>query len=138
MKNLSMEERDQVRSLCNNILYDLNGIETSLRSASNWGLLDIFGGNLLSSVLKHNRLGDSQRKLNDINIDLNKLKNLIKDTFISTDINVETSSTLRFMDIAFDNIFSDIMAQSSIEESKNKIYQLRREIQYILDRLNLE
>ena len=42
-------------------LDSLYGARKELDSAGNWGLLDLFGGGMLSTFVKHSRMDDARR-----------------------------------------------------------------------------
>lgn len=42
-------------------LRSLKTAREKLNSAGNWGLLDIFGGDTISGLMKHKKIGDAER-----------------------------------------------------------------------------
>ena len=46
-----------------NALRHLYSARDELRSAGNWGLLDMFGGNFLSGMMKHSKMDQARRSM---------------------------------------------------------------------------
>lgn len=106
-----------------------------LNSAKKWGVVDIFGGELISSLVKHGKMDDAadavamlDRDLNDFQKELLDLDKELGDYQIS-------SFGSKFLDIAFDNIFSDWSNQKKIKKNIKTLKKLQSKITYIRDDL---
>ncbi len=110
----------------------INSLEKAkeeLNNAKSWGLFDIFGGGLISSVAKHSRMEraesyivDAQDSLEDFNDSLTGLS--------LQQINLDTDDLLGVLDIFLDGLLVDWMLQSRIKEASEAVdkalYELRR------------
>lgn len=86
---------------------------SKISNASNWGLYDtLCGGGCISSMIKQDNMTDANREMALANRCVKKLKEEIKD--VDNIETIEISELLSFMDVFFDNIFSDMMVQSKI------------------------
>jgi len=86
------------------LLREIKAAESSLNTARNWGIWDIAGGDLLSSIAKHNKINEAEehfRKVSNLLIRFNKELGDVRLESISF-----SSTTIAF-DIFFDNIFTN-------------------------------
>ncbi len=118
------------------ICYPLEQLEAALDNAEDWGVVDILGGGMISTYIKHehidevrsymaeikNHLGRFQRELMDVNfgesLEFNKL-----DKFVS------------FADYFFDGFFVDFYVQATIDEAQEDTIKLKEKIQEIISSL---
>lgn len=55
-----IREIDEAVVAGNRAMQALDEADSCIRSARNWGIFDILGGGMLSSFIKHERLGKAQ------------------------------------------------------------------------------
>lgn len=97
-------------------------VEASLDSAHGWGIYDMVGGGLVSSVIKHNRIDDAKSDMDRLGYAVERLNKELSD--LNTDIfrdSLNISSFSHTLDIFFDNIFTDMSIQGEINDSLNRI-----------------
>ncbi|MCC3868815.1 hypothetical protein [Terrisporobacter mayombei] len=116
-----------------NTLYEeISYTKEILQSAKNWGTIDLFGGDFISSMAKHEKVDQAQNQFIRIS---NLLSNFNKEL---KDINIDSlnfSTTMKTFDIFFDNIFTDISVNSQISNSYDDICKLQRDVDMILKKL---
>ena len=108
----------------------------SLNSDKNWGTWDMFSGDMISSIAKHNKINDAERSFSRIASLIASFNNELLDVK-SEGINF-SNTTIAF-DIFFYNIFTDWAVQNKINDAINKVAILKRrvkEILYGLDKQN--
>ena len=88
-----------------------------LGSAKNWGIFDMLGGGMISSMVKHSRMDDASEDMEEAKRKLAAFGRELKDISISADLSVEMGSFLRFVDTFMDNLFVDFMVQSRIDDA---------------------
>ena len=113
----------------------LRRAEKSLSGAGGWGIWDMLGGGFFSSLMKHSRIGDAQRDLEEAQRALARFRNELADLGRVAEINLDMGGLLRFADFFFDNIFSDMMVQSKIREGQRQLRQAIDRIEEIRRRL---
>lgn len=118
------------------VLEYLDKAEQKLNSARRWGILDILGGEFLTSLIKHSKMDDAERLLEQIRYDLRTLRNELNDIDIQFGEQIGVSSFGKFMDIVFDNIVSDWLTQSKIKQSLQEIDRIRSAVRDVLKTLN--
>lgn len=130
------KEIDEARVAAQQVLRLLNEVEKNLRSAKNWGIYDLLGGGFFSSMIKHTKIDRAESLLRQVQSGLLRLQKELGDIYLSIDSSVGITDFERFLDIAFDNVLSDWMTQSRINQSLREVEELKTEIQGILNTLN--
>jgi hypothetical protein len=104
--------------------------EKELGSAASWGTYDTwFGGGLLSSSIKHDRIDAANDAMGRVHATLASARKELAD--VSVEIAAPDLSEVgsnRTMDVWFDNIFSDLGTQSRIQDGQADVQQLASEL----------
>lgn len=106
-----------------------------LKSARNWGIYDMLGGKMLSSLIKHSKVGKAESLLRAVQDNLHQLQKKLGDVNVELDPALRVSEFEAFIDIAFDNIISDWFVQSKIKGSLRDVERLQMEVRRIVTRL---
>lgn len=130
------KEISEARVVALRILNSLDQIEKQLKSAKNWGFVDILGRGFLAGLIKHNKMDDAQRELRQVQRDLQVLQKELKDIDIQFREDISVSGFQKFMDIVFDNIVSDWMTQSRINKSLQEVGRVRTAVNEVLTSLD--
>lgn len=126
-------EKSEIIYLCDKIISQIDLMLKEYKSSKNWGIFDMLGGGLIASLVKHNKINKAKNMSIILDNDLGKLRNEIK---YLDDFNIEDISGLdMFLDVGFDNIFSDLYVQNKIKTSIYKIEELRYTIEEIKDNI---
>lgn len=115
------KEISELMKIVDEALEALENAEIDLKSASGWGIADLFGGGLITSLIKHNDMDDAQIHMNLAKEALSKLSNQLKIGSNDFDFQFDVMDFTDTLDIFMDNIFSDLLVQSSISEARDKI-----------------
>ena len=116
-------------------LLSLRSAQEKLNSASNWGLLDMFGGGFFSTIIKRSKMDDAQRLMEAAKSDLRRFQKELKDVNIPLDLRMEVGSFLSFADFFFDGFLADYLVQSKISEAKDQVSDAIFKIEQILNEL---
>ena len=106
-----------------------------LGSAKNWGIFDMLGGGMISSMVKHSRMDDASEDMEEAKRKLAAFERELKDISISADLSVEMGSFLRFVDTFMDNLFVDFMVQSRIDDAIAGLDDVSDRVRRILTQL---
>ena len=106
-----------------------------LGSAKNWGIFDMLGGGMISSMVKHSRMDDASEDMEEAKRKLAAFERELKDISISADLSVEMGSFLRFVDTFMDNLFVDFMVQSRIDDALAGLDDVSDRVRRILAQL---
>lgn len=131
-----LKEADEAISACHDLISSLESALDSLSSAKSWGLYDMVGGGLISSLAKHGHLDTAEETLKDASEKARKLSMELKDLTEFPEIeSLNIDSFSRTFDIFFDNIFSDFAIQSQIDESRERVISNATDADDLLEKL---
>lgn len=117
-------------------LDSLRAARENLDSAKNWGLWDMFGGGLISTMLKQSKMDSSKQNMERAKYDLHRFSQELRDVNISYDLDIEMGDFLSFADWFFDGFFVDCMVQDRINKAREQVSEAIRQVEDILRRLN--
>lgn len=132
------KELEEAISAGNELLYSLDRIEKSLKSAGNWGMWDIFGGDMIATMVKHSKLDSAKYEISRAQSLLRKFHRELNDVGGYIDIQLNIGSFLTFADYFFDGLFSDLAVQSRIRDAENRVMDARYKVNSIVIRLKDE
>lgn len=102
-------------------LSSLRMAEDKLKSAGNWGLFDMFGGGLFSTIMKRSRMSEAQSCMESAKADLRRFQKELKDVDIPLDLRMEVGSFLSFADFFFDGFVADYLVQTKISDAREQV-----------------
>lgn len=116
-------------------LFQLDGAIGHLEDAEGWGTWDVFGGGLLSDVMKYSRLDDAQRQLGEVGSALRRYRAELEDVARTVEFDVKPDNFTQTADIFFDNMFTDWAVLDRIRRSRDQLLDLESRVQSIQDGL---
>jgi hypothetical protein len=136
-KNLLIEI-EEAKSAGEEALNQLHYALDSLQTASSYSTWDTFlGGGLLATHLKHEKLDESESKIHNAQIALQRFKNELLDVeeLDAKNLEVTTDGFVKFADYFFDDIFSAWSIHSKISSSKEQITRITGNVRNTLNKL---
>ena len=106
-----------------------------LKSAGNWGLLDMFGGGLFTTFVKRTRMNDAEQLVQQARSDLKRFGKELADVESIADFHVETGNFLTFADYFLDSFLMDWLVQSKIRDAQRQVDDAIEKVEYILQQL---
>ncbi|WP_138919095.1 hypothetical protein [Ornithinibacillus scapharcae] len=116
----------------------LENAKESLNSASNWGTLDMFGGGMLSSAIKHSKMDDASNYIHIAQQRMRSFQKELLDINEMIQVDMDMSGLLKFADFFFDGIIVDWMVQGRINNSMNQVEEQLSQVWDILTKLKAE
>lgn len=113
-------------------LDSLKEAQRQLQSAGNWGLIDIFGGNTISGLMKHMKINNASRCIDDARRDLAYFRDELGDIRDIENLNVDVGGFLTFADFFFDGFVADIFVQSKIRKGQEQVREAIWRVEDIL------
>lgn len=117
------------------VLQQISSIEETLRSASNWGMVDMFSDGFISDVVKYGKIDDAKRKFERLNQLLRTYSKELQDLNLKLNLTTNISSGMQFADFFFDGFIADSIALDKINRMRDEISEIRRRVVYFRDML---
>lgn len=125
-----MQEREiqEAIAACDQVLSSIDEARRELSSAKNWGIFDILGGGLFASLIKHGKMSRAESAMARIQSDLRLLQRELRDVSQAVEFSFSAQDLNMFLDIAFDNVFSDLLSQSKISHALSELTELEQDV----------
>ena len=130
------QEIDEALEAADYALDSLRKAESDLDSASSWGMFDILGGGLISTLIKHNDMDDAQAHMEEAKSALEKLSQELKDVDYQINLDFTVSDFLSFADYFFDGLLADLFVQDRINEAEQQVKEAITKVESIRDHLH--
>ena len=125
------KEIDEAIEAGRKALQALDEAVEKLGSAKRWGIWDIVGGGLVSSLVKHSRIDDARELLQQARNELESFSDELDDI----QENLPEFDLVSTFDIVFDNVFADILVQEKVKETAWEVDKTRTRVKDAVDRL---
>lgn len=116
-------------------LKHLGNAADMLDDAGRWGIVDMLGGGLITTLLKHRKISDAQDEIDEAKRALRIFVKELDDVDEATGLNVELGSGLQFADIFFDGVLADWIAQNKIDRAKQQVADAMRQVYVVRSQL---
>ncbi len=111
-------------------------VQKSLGSASGWGAVDLLGGGLLSTAIKHSHINDARNEIDQAQLLLRKFQRELADVK-NTNGTIEIGGLTTFADFFLDGLLFDAIVQSKINTAQDRTRHLQREVKVTIHDLNM-
>jgi hypothetical protein len=117
-------------------LQSLRSAQVELNSAKNWGMVDLLGGGLISGLVKHSKMDNAQRYMEQAKYDLSNFSRELNDVNMACNLNIDVGDFLSFADFFFDGFVADWLVQDRINEARRQVENAIRRVQEIIRQLS--
>lgn len=117
-------------------LTSLRAAQEKLNSARNWGLFDLFGGGLITDMIKHSRMNDAAALMEKARADLQIFQRELRDVHVPTELRMEVGDFLTFADFFFDGLVADYLVQSRIADARAQVDEAIMQVGRLLQDLH--
>jgi len=131
----TLKEVREAITAANRALDSLESAQRELKGAKNWGLRDLVGGGMMTTMFKHGRMDKAQRQIEDAKYYLQVLKKELRDIDVPMNFNIEVGGFLSFADLFFDGAVADWMVQSRINDAIRQVNNANARVMEILGNL---
>lgn len=109
----------------------------SLQNAQNWGTFDLFGGGFIATAVKHSKIDEAKNDIMEVQNNLNQFRRELSDTSINSNQNlvVDLDAFTGFADYFFDNLITDWIVQSKINQSLDACHSMLGKISALMESL---
>ena len=112
MNEIERREVNEAIDAADDAIYHLKSARRCLDSAGTWGILDIFGGNMITGLLKHSKMASAERRIDDARYALQKFSKELRDVHGFSSIHI--GDFLTFADFFFDGFVMDVIVKLDI------------------------
>ena len=130
-----MKEKREAIEAGNRALRSLKAAQNNLSSAQNWGIWDMFGGGLISTMAKHSKMDRAKQDMEQARYELRNFSRELNDVNMVCHLDIETGDFLSFADWFFDGFVVDWMVQDRIKQASNQVTEAVRRVEDILKQL---
>ena len=114
----------------------LKQADSDLNSAGNWGIADLLGGGFFISMIKHSKMDQAQKHMDDARYALQNFSKELADVDQGLNLGLDTAGFLDFADVFMDNFFVDWMVQDQINRAQKNVRSAIRRVEEIKDQLS--
>lgn len=126
------KEINEAKAAGESALLSLRQASEKLDSARSWGIFDMLGGGMLSTLIKHSKLDDASGLMEDARRKLLIFQRELRDVQVPLEFRVDVGDFLTFADFFFDGIIADWMVQSRIGEAREQVDDAISRVERIL------
>ena len=130
-----LKEIKEAREALLDLQDEIDSVINMTDSASRWSLFDIFADSSLVGFVKRGKIKDINSGLEIIREKLEIAKKELGDVRINLDEEISDTTYDFFVDIIFDNIFTDLRVNREIKEIRENLFLLRDRVDEILKKL---
>lgn len=113
----------------------LEKAHSELKTAGGLGVWDMLGGGFFSGVMKHSKINEAKKTLEEAKKALMRVKDELDDIDNFQELSIQIDGFLSFADYFFDNFIADWMVQSKINEARSKVFDAILELKDIKEQL---
>ncbi|MCB9890236.1 MAG: hypothetical protein H6832_06585 [Planctomycetes bacterium] len=128
-------EGEEALHACRDTLRNLEDVVEAITKARDWGRIDMFGGGLGTTLIKHSRLDSAKSLANLAQRNLRRFERELGEFMDIDDLRIETPEVAKFADIFFDGLIFDWLAQRQITASLEQAQTSRNQMRRVLTRL---
>ena len=119
-------------------LGSLRSAQSKLSSARSWGVWDIIGGGLITSMVKHSKIREASSHLENARTNLKIFQRELKDIPDFMDLGIDIGGFLSFADCFLDGIVADYLVQKKIDNAKTQVEDGIRKTESLIGKLRLK
>lgn len=112
----------------------LETVRSSLSSATSWGMADMFGGGMLTTMVKHSAMDRAKEQAHEAHQAILHFQQELADTGHNLQASIQIDGFSRFADIFFDGIIMDWMMQSKIQSASTACSETIAKVQLAVRR----
>ena len=129
---LNLTEVDEAVTAGRDLDGVLSRIIDSLESAKGWGTWDMFGGGVIATAIKHDKIEQARSNIAVAQLKLSRFSKELDDTGIRNSMSIDIGGFETFADYFFDNLITDWLVQSKINNSLEQTNQVFYKVQSII------
>lgn len=132
--NSDIKEIGEAVAAGDDVIAGLDSVIAYFKSAGNWGIVDLLGGGLIITAVKHSKIDRAKEAIHEVQTRLGRFRRELADlrTKPEAPLGVEISSFEKFADFLFDGLIFDWIVQSKIRRSLDAAVEMRARMDAIV------
>jgi chromosome segregation ATPase len=132
--NSDIKEIGEAVAAGDEVIAGLDRVIASFKSAGNWGIVDLIGGGIIITAVKHSKIDKAKAAIHEVQSRLGRFRRELADLRTRPDVplSVEISSFEKFADYLFDGLIFDWIVQSKINKSLDAAVEMRAKMASIV------
>lgn len=114
----------------------LQSIAGSLNSAAGWGIFDMVGGGIISTMIKHSHIDEAKRQVARAESELRRFQTELLDIRITGPAQIQIDGFSKFADFFFDGFFMDFFMQAKINKARENVDNVIAQVETVLAQLD--
>jgi len=114
----------------------LQSIAGSLNSAAGWGIFDMVGGGIISTMIKHSHIDEAKRQVARAESELRRFQTELLDIRITGPAQIQIDGFSKFADFFFDGFFMDFFMQTKINKARENVDNVIAQVEAVLAQLD--
>lgn len=134
-----MTEEKELREARESLIDLKDEIDKTIKlteSASRWGIFDLFADSGLVGLVKRGKIKDINSNLEIVRDKLEVAKKELNDIRIDLEDEIPDSTYDFFVDVIFDNIFTDLRVNREIKGIRENLEDLSERVDELLNKIN--
>lgn len=117
------------------VVSSLDSAIDALKGARNWGTVDLLGGGLITTAVKHGRVDEARRWIHAAQQHLRRFRRELVDLGPAEGLDIDIGAFATFADYFFDGLIADWVVQQKINRSLERTVEMRGSVQATVNTL---
>ena len=120
-----IQEIDEAIAAGRKVFAGLEEVIEALDSARKWGIWDILGGGLFSTLTKNSRINKAQEGISKVQRLMHQFKRELNDVQNQVELGIDISDFESFADVFLDGFIFDVIVQTKITDALAQAHQAK-------------
>lgn len=136
--NADIKELEEAVAAGREVIAGLDDVIDGFKSAGNWGIVDLVGGGIIITAIKHSKIDRAKSAIHEVQSRLGRFRRELSDLRTKPDVplSVEITSFEKFADYLFDGLIFDWIVQSKIRRSLDAAVDMRGRMEALVRELS--
>jgi hypothetical protein len=132
--NADIKEIGEAVAAGDEVIAGLDNVIAYFKSAGNWGIVDLIGGGIIITAVKHSKIDRAKTAIHEVQSRLGRFRRELADLRTRPDIplSVEITSFEKFADYLFDGLIFDWIVQSKIRKSLDAAVDMKGKMEAVV------
>lgn len=133
-----LRELDEANEAGNHVINALNQAIKSLDGAEEWGVIDLFGGGMITDAIKYDYIETASEHIHHAQSCMRKFQKELLDIDEMAEFDIDISGLLKFADFFFDGLITDWLVQNRISDAQAEVERQLSNVKNIIENLQTQ